>query len=299
MGVQFWWFYDVIAVATILICLFITVKRGFLKAAVSLLGYVLALFIALSLSSSIGSSIYSKSVRESNVKKMDQALSENEFSEELAKYLESQGYNVKVDRDKLTGIYIKGEDVDENIYNYLNNINGRKVESEEGIFYNKLHEGYATVMSGLVSKHLSEYSAECAAKEIREHPTKFYGFMKLMDEPDSRRAPAEFIVDNYLKAPYVSIIKLITLIVMLIIFLVLTIIISTTAGKNDKMEPSIVTHVICGLIGIFKGAVFVFLIAVMVRLYVVFGSNKMLFFNHEAIDKTFIFKYIYDIVKGI
>ena len=89
MGVQFWWFYDVIAVATILICLFITVKRGFLKAAVSLLGYVLALFIALSLSSSIGSSIYSKSVRESNVKKMDQALSENEFSEELAKYLES------------------------------------------------------------------------------------------------------------------------------------------------------------------------------------------------------------------
>ena len=119
MGVQFWWFYDVIAVATILICLFITVKRGFLKAAVSLLGYVLALFIALSLSSSIGSSIYSKSVRESNVKKMDQALSENEFSEELAKYLESLGYNVKVDRDKLTGIYIKGEDVDENIYTYL------------------------------------------------------------------------------------------------------------------------------------------------------------------------------------
>jgi len=126
---------------------------------------------------------------------MDQALSESEFTEELAKFLESQGYNIKVDMDKLYGIYVTGEDVDSNIYQYVNNINGRKVD-EEAIFYNKLHEGYATIMSGFVSKHLSEYSAECAAKEIREHPTKFYGFMKLMDEPDSRRAPAEFIVDN-------------------------------------------------------------------------------------------------------
>ncbi len=298
MGVQFWWFYDVIAVATVLICLFITVKRGFFKAAVSLLGYVLALFIALSLSSSISSSIYDKSIRESNVKKMDQALSESEFTEELAKFLESQGYNIKVDTDKLYGIYVTGEDVDSNIYQYVNNINGRKVD-EEAIFYNKLHEGYATIMSGFVSKHLSEYSAEYAAEEIRKDPTKIYEFMKLMDEPDSRRLPAEFVVDNYLKTPYVSVIKLITLIVMLIIFLVLTIIISTTAGKNDKMEPSLVTHVISGLIGLFKGAVMVFLIAVMVRLYVVFGSNKMLFFNHEAIDNTYIFKYVYDFVKSM
>jgi hypothetical protein len=43
----------------------------------------------------------------------------------------------------------------------------------------------------------------------------------------------------------------------------------------------------------------VFLIAVMVRLYVVFGSNKMLFFNHEAIDNTYIFKYVYDFVKSM
>lgn len=298
MGVQFWWFYDVIAVAAILICIFITVRKGFYRAVISALGCVIALVIALSLSSSIGGSIYKNSIRESNVKKMDQSLSSGDFNEELAKYLESLGYSIRVDREMLSSICIKGENVDQEIYKYVNNINSRKVD-EEAIFYNKLHEGYAKIISSFVSKHLNEYSAEYAAEQIRKNPEKLYDFMKLLEEKESRRQPAEFIVDNYLAAPYTTIVKLITLIIMLVIFLVLTVVIISSVGKNDKMEPSLVTRVLSGLIGIFKGAVVVFLIAAMVRLYVVFGSNKMLFFNHEAIDKTFIFKYVYNLIMGM
>jgi uncharacterized membrane protein required for colicin V production len=298
MGVQFWWFYDVVAVAAILICMFITIKRGFYKAAISAIGYVLAVIIALSLSSSISSSLYKNSIRESIVKKMDQTLEGGNFNEELAKYLESLGYSIRVDREKLKTICDTGVDVDHEIYKYVNNINGRTVD-EEAAFNNKLHEGYANIISGFVSKHLNEYSAEYAAEEIKSKPRDFYGFMQLMSETESTRQPAEFIVDNYLREPYTSIVKLITLVVMLAVFLVLTIAISSSVGKNDKMEPSIVTHALSGLIGLFKGAVIVFLIAVIVRINVVFGSNKMLFFNHEAIDKTFIFKYVYNFVKDL
>ncbi|WP_037293395.1 CvpA family protein, partial [Ruminococcus flavefaciens] len=214
MGEQFWWFYDVVAVAAILVCIFITVKKGLLKAAFSLVGYVLAIAIAISLSSSIGGSIYEKSVKESNIKKMDQALTEREFNGELAKYLESLGYNIYVDRDRLETICEKGEKVDENLYNYVNNINGKKVD-EEAIFYNKLHEGYATVMSGIISRHLSEYSAEYAAVQIEGDPLKFCEFMKLLEDKESMRAPAEFIVENYLGKPYRSQVRLITLLTLL------------------------------------------------------------------------------------
>ena len=298
MGEQFWWFYDVVAVAAILVCIFITVKKGLLKAAFSLVGYVLAIAIAISLSSSIAGSIYEKSVKESNIKKMDQALTEREFNGELAKYLESLGYNIYVDRDRLETICEKGEKVDENLYNYVNNINGKKVD-EEAIFYNKLHEGYATVMSGIISRHLSEYSAEYAAVQIEGDPLKFCEFMKLLEDKESMRAPAEFIVENYLGKPYRSQVRLITLLALLVIFILITVFISSSAGRNDNMEPGVVSHLLSGLIGAFKGCVIVFAIAVMVRLYVIFGSNKMLFFNHDAIDQTYLFKFVYDLVKNM
>lgn len=298
MGVQFWWFYDVIAAAVVLISIFVTVKKGFFKAALSALGYVIAIIIALSLSSSIGGSIYKNSIRESVTKKVDQSLTDRGYIDELGKYLESLGYNVSVDRDTLYDICISGEDVDQKIYKYLNNINNRKVD-EEAIFMNKLHEGYASVTSGFVSKHLSEYSAECTAEEIRNDPGKIYELLKLFDEPESLRKPAEFITDNYLKTPYTTLVKLITLIILLVLFLVITILIVASTGKDDKVAPTLVTHFFSGLIGIFKGAVIVFLIAAIVRLYVVMGSNKMLFFNHEAIDNTYIFKYVYNFVKDM
>lgn len=298
MGVQFWWFYDVIAVAVVLVFMFVTIKKGIMKAAVSLVGYGLAIALAFSISSSIAGSLYSKAVRNSNVKKMDQSISEGDYIAELGNYLENLGYNIVIDENQLRNICLSGEDVDEKIYKYVNNINSRKVD-EEGIFFNKLHEGYASSLNGFITKQLSEYSAECAAREIESKPAKFYGFMQLLKDEDNFKPAAEYIVDNYLEAPYISEIKLIVFLVVTIFLVLITLLIETAAGKNRQMEPSIVTHAMSGLIGLFKGAVIVFVIAVMVRLYVVLGSNKMLFFNHDAIDKTYIFKYIYNIIKDM
>ncbi len=298
MGVQFWWFYDVIAVAAVLVCMFVTIKRGIMKAAVSLVGFAIALGVAFSLSSSLAGSLYTKVIRNSNVKKLDQSLTEGRYMDELENYLENLGYNIDIDGSQLKKICFTGENVDENIYKYVNNINSRKVE-EEGIFMNKLHEGYASSLHGFITKQLSEYSAEYAAREIESSPAKFYGFLKLLSDDDNLRPAAEYIVDNYLAAPYTSEIKLIVFIVAAIFLMLITIFIETAAGKNSQMEPSIVTHAMSGIIGFFKGAVIVFVIAVMVRLYVVLGSNKMLFFNHDAIDKTYVFKYIYNIIKDM
>jgi len=298
MGVQFWWFYDVIAVAAVLVCMFVTIKRGIMKAAVSLVGFAIALGVAFSLSSSLAGSLYTKVIRNSNVKKLDQSLTEGRYMDELENYLENLGYNIDIDGGQLKKICFAGENVDENIYKYVNNINSRKVE-EEGIFMNKLHEGYASSLHGFITKQLSEYSAEYAAREIESSPAKFYGFFKLLSDDDNLRPAAEYIVDNYLAAPYTSEIKLIVFIVAAIFLMLITIFIETAAGKNSQMEPSIVTHAMSGIIGLFKGAVIVFVIAVMVRLYVVLGSNKMLFFNHDAIDKTYVFKYIYNIIKDM
>ena len=254
MGVQFWWFYDVIAVAAVLVCMFVTIKRGIMKAAVSLVGFAIALGVAFSLSSSLAGSLYTKVIRNSNVKKLDQSLTEGRYMDELENYLENLGYNIDIDGSQLKKICFAGENVDENIYKYVNNINSRKVE-EEGIFMNKLHEGYASSLHGFITKQLSEYSAEYAAREIESSPAKFYGFFKLLSDDDNLRPAAEYIVDNYLAAPYTSEIKLIVFIVAAIFLMLITIFIETAAGKNmyeqGRREPDNTKLVeLCNVFGV-------------------------------------------------
>ncbi len=297
MGEQFWWFYDVIVVATMLVCAFVTVKKGLMRSAISIVGYVFAVGIALSVSSSVADTFYNNSVRNSNVKKLDFNISNSDFYMELSSYLESLGYDVYVETPKLEAICTKESDVDGKIYQYLNNINNKEVDPE-GIFMDKLHEGYATLIRDLVSKQLSEYSAEYAAEKIRKDPSGIYEYMKLVSDPDYKRPAAELIVDNYLEKPYKSQVKLICLMMFIIVFIVITIFIESSFKNKDHMEASLVTKAMSGIIGLFKGAVIVYLIAVMVRLYVILGSNKMLFFNYEAIENSYIFKFVYDLVKN-
>jgi hypothetical protein len=297
MGEQFWWFYDVIVVATMLVCAFVTVKKGLMRSAISIVGYVFAVGIALSISSSVADTFYNNSVRNSNVKKLDFNISNSDFYMELSSYLENLGYDVNVEIPKLETICNKESDVDEKIYQYLNNINNKEVDPK-GIFMDKLHEGYATLIRDLVSKQLSEYSAEYAAEQIRKDSSGIHEYMKLVSDPDYKRPAAEFIVDNYLEKPYKSQVKLICLMMFIIVFIVITIFIESSFKNKDHTEENLVTKAMSGIIGLFKGAVIVYLIAVMVRLYVILGSNKMLFFNYEAIENSYIFKFVYDLVKN-
>ncbi len=298
MGAQFWWFYDVIVAAAVLVCMFITIKKGIMKAAVAFVGYALALAIAFSLSSSVSESLYSKTVRTSNVKKLNQNLSDADFIGDLSRYIENLGYDVYLDRSQVERIFFSGEEIEEKLYNYINNINARKAD-EESAFYNKLHEGYAAIINSYISKQLSEYSAEYASEAIRANPKQFLNLIPLIQDSDNMKPATEFIVDTYLEKPYLSQVKLIVLIVMLIFFVIITIFIETAAGRNSHMEPSLVTHVISGIIGVFKAFVIVVMIAVAIRLSVVMGSDKMLFFNHDAIDRTWVFKYFYNFIKDM
>ena len=67
MGTKFWWFYDVIAIAAVLICIFISGKKGAIKSIVNLGGYCLVLVIAFSLSGGLSERLYKDNVRSTTI----------------------------------------------------------------------------------------------------------------------------------------------------------------------------------------------------------------------------------------
>lgn len=296
MGEQFWWFYDVIVAAVVLICIFLTVRKGLLKASAAIIGYIFAVFLSFSLSTALSGTIAESAVLGSNVKKLTFTLSENDYAQELCSQINSLGYYITVDRNRIEDIYVTGEDVDHKIYSYIKKMNSKQLDDEE-TFNVKLHDCYAVSASNFIAKRLSPYSAEYAAEQIRKNPQKYWEFLRLMDEEDDKRPAAEFMVKNYLQQPYTTFIRIIIYLVAFVLFLIISLAIASSVGRNDHTENGFVTVSFRIVIGIGKAAAIMLAIAAIIRLNVITGNNKMLFFNHEAIDKTYVFKYFYNFIK--
>lgn len=299
MGTEFWWFYDVIAVAVLLVCIFFSGKRGFLKGTFMALCCAVSVFVSFSVSDTVSQELYKNTVRSSNVKKIEKNLKSDTFTQKYATYLENMGYFIKVNPDKLYEVFKSDMELDKALCDYVNNINARKAEENEAVLLEKIREGYAVVMGDIISQSLNKFSAETAANEIRNDSSGIKEFLILVLDKDSgTHNAAVYIIDNYTAKPYVTIFRLTGFVILYIaIFLIIMAIINSFTGRREGggME-SISSHITGGLIGIVTGGIMIFAIAAVIRLWAIMGNNEMLFFNNDVIDSTLIFRYFYDSV---
>ncbi len=297
MGTQFWWFYDIIVVAVVLVCMFFSGRKGAMNALTTLVAYILAAGITVSVSAGISSALAGSTIRDSNVRKLDKTLSGWKFSAEVSDYIGSLEYGVKVDSKKIEEIYDGKKSFDSEIYKYVNNRKGKKVEEDPQIFYDKLHEGYAQIMKKIVSdSSMNKYASECAAKQVREHPEKFDELIPMLIDKETRTPAAKKIADDYTQEPYNVITRLLTFVVLFVVLMVVALYFAHTMLGNGYHAMTLGSHIGGAFIGIFKGAILCFAVVVAVRLFVVLGSDEMLFFNFKAVDQTYIFKYLYNYV---
>ncbi len=299
METQFWWFYDVIAVVVVAISLYIGGRKGILKSAVTFISCILGILLAVPMSSAVSESIYKTTIRDSNISKLDKSLIDVEISSYLGNSLENMGYNVIVNTEKIDEILSSDKDVDEQLYKYLNNINGKVVDNEVN-FRTNLNECYSAVMEKLISEDMSKYAVATASRKIIEGGTDFGNLLKMIKTGEQRKEVAKIISDDYVADAYRNVIRLLVcLIVFVVVFIIgLLTAKSITGGQRESYE-STGSHIAGGVCGIFSGAGILFMIAVILRLYSVMGNNEMLFFSNKAIDKTFIFRYAYNIASNL
>ncbi len=300
MGSQFWWFYDIVAAAVFLVCIFLAGKKGVLRGAIAAVGCAIALALALGISTGAADGVYQNTMRSSNIKKVAKVIRQDVFLYKYAAYLESLDANIDPSYDRLDAIFSsENKNYDEQLSKYINNINGRRLYDDEETL-RVVHEGYAVVIGELVSQSMNKYAAEVAMKEIRKNPETMQELIPMIHfrEEGESVPPAKFITDNYTAPAYVTIYKLAGLLIVFILAFVFTLYMSySIASKQEPSRP--VEYIISGSTGIFTGAAIVFIIAAAVRLWAVLGSNEMLFFNNEVIDRSLIFKYFYNLVSKL
>lgn len=300
MGTQFWWFYDVIALAVLLICIFISGKKGFIKGAFIAVACIISVSASSALSSGISQNLYKNTMRSSNIKKLEKNIKSDTFTVKYADYLESMGYVITVNNDKLKEVLLSDGDIDKALCNYVNNINARAVETDEAVLTEKIREGYAVVMSDIISQSLNKFAGETAGNKIRNDSSGIQEVIRLMNDSESRHKTAVYIDDNYTADAYRTIFGLAVFTVIYIaVFLLIVCSIDSFTRNSEIQIPSISSHIFGGLMGIITGAVMIFAVAVIVRLWAVMGGNEMLFFNNEAVCKTYIFRYFYNLTMKI
>lgn len=293
MGTEFWWFYDVTAVAVLLVCVFLSGKRGFMKSVFMTLCCAVSVLVSFAVSGTVSQELYRNTVRSSNIRKIEKNLKSDTFTQKYATYLEDMGYFIKVNPEKLDEIFKSDRELDKALCDYVNNINARKAEENEAVLLEKIHEGYAVVMSDIISQSLNKFSAETTANEIRNDSSGIKEFLILVLDKDSgTHNAAVYIADNYTAKAYVTIFRLTGFVLLYIaIFLLIMAVVNSFTSKSEGG-----LHIAGGFIGIITGGIMIFAVAVVIRLWAIMGNNEMLFFNNDVIDSTFIFKYFYDLV---
>lgn len=300
MGTQFWWFYDVMAGAVVLVCIFLSGKKGVMKGMVTALGLILAAAAAFGISSAVSDSLTGSTIKNSNAKKLEKVIDSGTFTEKLASYLENMGYSVRVDESKLGNILDSDVQYDEAVVRYVNNINARKVEEDTDILLDKIHEGFAVVIGGIAEEALSKFAAETAAETIRTDSSGMQELIPLLRDQENMFPAAKFIAEHYTSGAYRTLIRLITFIASFIVLgLLIVCSINAFIGKREVSAIGVSSHVAGGFAGIISSAAVVFAVAVTVRLWAVMGNDEMLFFNNEAIEKSYVFKYFYEYAMSL
>lgn len=299
MGTQFWWFYDVLALAIILVCAFMWGRKGALKGAFAAVGGVLSIMLAFGISGAVSDGLRQITVKSGDVRKIEQHLTPDTFTDEMAVYLENMGYSIRVDRKKLGEILDKTDiQYDEAIAKYINNVNSKRLEEDTQVLVEKVHEGYALVINEIVRDSVNKFVASTAAEEVRKDPAMMQELIPLLRQEVSTKA-ADYIGENCTAPAYRTMFRLGSFAVLFIVlWIALTAIIKALAvNKDSGSAAGALNHIIGAIMGAGAGAIIVIAVTAAVRLSVVLGGNEMLLFNEEVVDKSIIFKLIYGIIE--
>ncbi len=295
-----WWLYDVTAVVVLLVCVYFSGRHGVFKGGICAVCCVVGLVAGLTVSSSVADSLYKTTVRDGTVNKLDKTIVEYDISADLVTGLETMGYSVVVRKEKIDDILLseKNEDTDVQIYKYMNNINGKKIDDEEN-FYKNLRKCYASVLTKLIKDDVSLYATATAEQRIIDGKADFGNLARTIRNSDTRTDASRIIADDFIADAYKNVIRLVFIAVFVTVLFVVGILTGRAmAGNRSPMDESNVSHITGGLCGLITGVAMVCVVSALFGLYAITGNNSEVFFENPDIDKSFIFGFAYNLIMN-
>jgi len=268
--------------------MYVSVKKGISKTFPEIIGYAMSFFIALRFSGTVSDYLYADFVKDKNINIIAEKISEIDFSRQYKSYIDTLGYGFTADSAKLDEIFRSGENITGKTYQYFNSI--EKDFDRQISFSEKFQKGYYSILFDSLKSDIPSLLFEKSVLSEEQ----FDESIKMMYNDDIM-LNARYIEENFTRRDSVSLMKKLSAVFVVIFFMIVFRMISDRLVMHIK-GFGIVDHTLGIIYGLIQTAVFMIIISQLVEILVNIGNDEMILFNTKTIEKTRIFKHIYNTI---
>jgi len=332
MGLQFFWFYDILIVAIFLAVVYRCTRAGFASVLVSFAGIFLAFAFALMLSAPIANAVYDSAVKPGVVEKID--YSENEtsmstafdtlrntdMSKAVIRGQSMEEFTASLEPDESGKVHMDLTNVDLsrtgimsgnleffgiNDISDFNALNLGRVDISPSMYAN--NEVHDIILARAVSQQIANKAHANHEQLNGILDSTIPGFsrvatgstdlisMLIIGIINSESDSLYSAIDDNLVKP-VLIVPIRTLL-FVIIFAIVSIVVSFVAKAlriiNKIPILGRLNSLLGGVLGSVRAVVVIFMVCLGVRVLISLTSNNILILNTMTIDETYIFQYFY------
>lgn len=298
MDTQFWWAYDAAAAAVAAVIIYLSAKKGLSKTIFTTLGCIISLVFAITLSESASDAIYRSAVKSGNIKSVRRSLEDVQITSKFRVFLENQGYNITVNESRLQSILAESENMQDDLFKYACNINDKEVDEKEA-FIQKVNSGFFDIFHEMLSHELPEYLLSDLSlmnddSRLTQQAVQMVVRLEMID--DIPQETVDYLENTFIQNRASEICRFAAFsIIYILLMLVIRLFANIITAMLDIPSVGAAEQPLGAVMGIIRAGLFLIAAAAFVKFLVIIGDEKMMFFNQKSIDKTIVFKYIYNL----
>lgn len=294
MGISFWYFYDIVAIAIVIMSIYRGYKKGFVRTILMTVGYLFAVVIAWTLSIFIADKVYDNFLQEKNETVIADAINSIDYSSVFQDELKN--YGVKLDDEDMKKL--KSMDSSEEIYNYVN---------KTGL-YSGSKSDFDDALANITSKTMQEmfdsahipFSDSASNNILLKNGNKELTNIVIdILNGNVGSKPAE-LVSGYLRSVEIFILRVIfTSIISSVLMAIVAKFANLINVRQNRLTLATLNTHLGILAGIVSAIFYLYIFSNIIQIIVAIGKENFIFFNSDVIDRTLIFKYIYRFILNL
>ena len=297
MGSHFWWIYDALVLLIFGYVLHSNYKRGMTKVIILSIGYLIAAFAASLIASFGAKPVYKSVAQSSNISAVETVNEHVNLAQAFSDAINQGGYGFTCTQADIESILRSPEKkpFDHALYEYACRRNNDTIGPEND-FQDVLRKTFIKSYGEEMGNRLPRYAQTSFERQVNADVNVMRNIVDaLYDKSQSPRETASTIESLFAKQATIEVLRIFLYLIVLSILMVIVAIINSIAQNKLFFNLSnFREHIYGGVFGILEAGVMLILMTIVVRLLVLLGGGKIFCFSNDTINKSVIFKYLYN-----
>ena len=290
------WILDIFVVLIIGYVIYSNARRGFNKVIAFGVGYFVMTILASVIASAAAPAFYDGVARDSNINALMTANDHVQFEKVFAQAINAQNYGFTASENSVKRVLEKYDQgsFDDRLYQYVRS-NTADIGVGKAQFSQLMLDTFIECYGKELGERVPEYVIASFIKNAKEDPEIARDIMRTYyDTRKSNYDRAELIEKQFSESATTEVLQIFMYLILFSMFMVLAAVIATML--QNKIFFNITRgadRVMGGIVGLLEAGSLLVLLTLIVRLIVVLGAGKFMFFNDDDLNNSFIFSILY------